>query len=142
MTAEPDVRRVMPAPTLAAQIVSFRIDPPLHRSFPLRLRNGAMVPEFTATCGHCGRPVDPDWVHGRVVDAMPTVKTLAASAYCVPCQRLIRLDGRFREAGDGFQFELPDAAGGWNAVAQPADAAPGMLSLPSTTLAARFVVGR
>lgn len=141
MTAELDEPRVTPAPRLATQIASFRSDPPLHHSFPLRLANGARVPAVNATCGHCGRPVDPEWVHGRILDSLPAVKTLTANAYCVQCQRLIPLEGRFRESGTGFQFELADEAGAWHAVAHPGDA-PGPLRSPFARLAARFISGR
>jgi hypothetical protein len=141
MTAELDESRVTPAPRLAAQIASFRSDPPLHRSFPLRLGNGARVPAFDATCGHCGRQVDPEWVHGRILDSLPTVKTLTANAYCARCQRLIPLEGRFRESGSGFQFEFADGAGAWRAITHPGDT-PGPLRSPFARLAARFIAGR
>lgn len=119
----PEVSR---SPQAAAQIASFRTDPPLHQSFPITLPNGAVVPGFEITCGHCGKPVDPDWVHGRIVEVLPTVKQMAANAYCAPCERLIHLDGRFRAVEQTFQFEYPDDNNRWHVLKH--DPAPGLLN--------------
>lgn len=124
MTTETTQREAVLTPEVAARLASFRRDPPLHTSFPLQLANGATVPEFTATCGCCGNAVDPDWVHGHILESTPTVRTLEASAYCRACQRLIPLNGRFRAVGGGYHFEFQDLEGAWRKVGTPASGSP------------------
>lgn len=125
MTTETTQREVARTPQVAAQIASFRRDPPLHGSFPLQLDNGATVPEFIANCGHCGQRIDPAMVRGRVVTSLPTVREVAAHGYCVSCQRLIPLTGRFRAVGASVQFEYPDGSGHWRVQQRKADQAKG-----------------
>lgn len=109
-------------PRADAMVTVFRRDPPLGQCFPLTLSNGNVVPDFTAKCAHCGKPVDPDMVHGRVVDSLPTVKTIFGSAVCKPCQRIIPINGRFRTIGASFQFECSDNSGRWYTVRKQSDA--------------------
>lgn len=106
------------SPQIAAQIAAFRTDPPIHVNFPLKLNNGAVVPAFTARCGHCRQQIDPDWIHGRVFDSLPTVKTLDANAYCRPCARFFHYDVRFRAANDSVQMECANGRGGWSTFRQ------------------------
>lgn len=109
-------------PQTDAMVAAFRGDPPLGKQFPLTLSNGNVVPNFTARCAHCGRPVDPDMVRGRVLDSLPTVKTIVGNAVCVPCQRIIPLNARLRTIGATFQFEYSDNSGRWHTVCKSCDA--------------------
>lgn len=106
-------------PEVAAQVVAFKRDPPLHTLFPVTLGNGAVVTGFNADCGNCRQTVDPEWVHGRLFDSLPTVKTIDANAYCVACERLIHVDARFRAVDDTYQFEYPNEHGQWRVLRKP-----------------------
>lgn len=119
--ADPESSKLVdvPPPRIAALIAGYHRDPPLHENFPLRLQNGAEVPAVTVRCRDCGQPIDHNCVHGRVIDSLPMVMTLVATAFCKRCERLIVLDGRFRVFGDSFQFEHPDTHGHWRVTRKP-----------------------
>jgi len=113
MTTSTTTIRPAHPPQVTRQIASFRCDPPIHGRFPLTLINGAVVKGLEARCANCSQTIDPEYVHGRVLDSLPTVKTLDVNAYCVPCERLIHIDGRFRAVDDTYQFEYPNERGQW-----------------------------
>lgn len=107
----------------------------------MQLSNGATVSDFTATCAHCGQPVAHEMVSGRISDSLPTVKTLDANVFCVTCQRLIAINGRFREVGSSFRSEFADQCGRWHAVCNPENA-PSPVRLLFARLASILGLGR
>lgn len=121
-TDNPTIEPVRP-PQVVRQIASFRRDPTLRGQFPLTLINGAVVKGLEAKCAQCHQPIDPEFVHGRVLDSLPTVKTLDVNAYCVPCERLIHIDVRFRAVDDTYQLEYPSGHGPWRTLRMVPDTA-------------------
>jgi hypothetical protein len=96
------------------RVAAFHRDPPLCRSFPVRLRNGTQLRGFRVHCVGCGRELPEEAVHGRLVEVSPTVRRVEATAYCGGCESLISLEGRYRETGSGHDFEYVGGDGRWH----------------------------
>lgn len=94
-------------------VAAFERDPPLHHSFPIKLPNGSVLHKVVGICSACGKPVDPDHVHGRVIASMANVTTVDAHAYCIPCQQITNLHFRLRPVRSHYEIEWCGTDGIW-----------------------------
>lgn len=101
--------------TIAAWLSAYKRDAPLYSQMPITLKNGKSVPGVHVICNTCGNNLSGDRVHGRVVQSLPNVVTIAANGYCEPCDRLTHIDCRLRANGDETAIEWLAGNGIWQA---------------------------
>lgn len=98
-----------------AWISEFQNEPPLHTLFPLTLSNGKTVPSIHVVCSCCDGRLSGDRIHGRVVQSLAHVVTVAANGYCEQCERMTHIDCRFRTIRDETVVEWLASNGRWQA---------------------------
>lgn len=111
MTEVPDTLEVK----ARAWLTDFHRDQPLYVQFPLRLANGKSVPGVHVACSFCNDRISGDRVHGRVIQSLPHVVTVAANGFCEHCSRMTHIDCRFRVHGGETLIEWLMTNGRWQA---------------------------
>ena len=96
-------------------IAAFDTEPPLHTLFPVELLNGKTVPGIHVVCSQCKGHISGDRVHGRVIQSLANVVTVAANGYCEQCDRMTHIDCRFRGTADETVVEWLSSNGCWYA---------------------------
>lgn len=94
-------------------ITEFKNDPPLHTLFPVTLSNGNQVPGIHIVCASCNNRISGDRIHGRVVQSLVHVLTVAANGYCEGCNRVTHVDFRFRANTNDTIIEWLATNGYW-----------------------------
>ena len=94
-------------------IADFETDSPLYIHFPLLLVNGKSVPGVHVVCSKCGGRISGDRIHGRVMQSLAHVVTVAANGICQPCNRMTHIDCRFRANPNETVVEWLSSSGRW-----------------------------
>jgi hypothetical protein len=109
-----DEKPISEATTLS-WIAAFDKEPPLFSLFPVTLVNGKTVPGVHVVCSKCKATISGDRVHGRVIQSLANVVTVAANGYCEQCDRMTHIDCRFRAMADETVVEWMSSNGRWYA---------------------------
>ena len=103
----------MPEAKVSEWIRAFDADPPLYMHFPLTLTNGTCVPGLHVVCSNCQGTLSGDRVHGRVIQSLKHVITIAANGLCGRCSLITHIDCRFRSNGHETVIEWLGSNGRW-----------------------------